>query len=539
MSDHQDSRNQGRIPFRLRVGVTGHRRLTDEEALANQARRALHRIRELVPSSPHTPVLFTVISPLAEGADRLVAREVLEDEDADLEVPLPLPQQEYLRDFETEASKSEFQGLLSRAELVTQLPPSRSSEEAYESVGRYVVDCCDVLIALWDGKPSCGQGATATIVHYARDRGVPLIWINTEGSHESVEMLGNGINAGPFRQLDEYNRAKIAQEHFAQQVDQHRSQLLDVARQRDTRAPPLQVISEWVSAFYVRADLLAMRYQNWYYVLGNALFLLAAAAVAAVASQVAFAPETPELVLIEVGLMVGVLLIVVIGRLWHFHDRWISYRFLAERFRSAFFLALAGLGGYREASLEQVYLGHPSEEWLRRAFGEVWSQRPQVDLADSSVEDVRRFLVEAWIEDQSRFHRSAQRKYKARHLRLSLATTILFGATLAAAALHASGLAEHESAGPLSWADLLVVLAISMPALGAAVSGIRAEREYLGNSERYDQMARHLEGARERMLGARDIETVGIVAAEAENLMLEENRDWFIVMRPHEVRPPW
>jgi hypothetical protein len=52
-------------------------------------------------------------------------------------------------------------------------------------------------------------------------------------------------------------------------------------------------------------------------------------------------------------------------------------------------------------------------------------------------------------------------------------------------------------------------------------------------------MARHLEGARERMLGARDIETVGIVAAEAENLMLEENRDWFIVMRPHEVRPPW
>ena len=80
MSHRQSANHQGRIPFRLRIGVTGHRKLVDEEAIAGQVRGILHRIRELVPSSSYTSVLFTVVSPLAEGANRLVAREVLKIE---------------------------------------------------------------------------------------------------------------------------------------------------------------------------------------------------------------------------------------------------------------------------------------------------------------------------------------------------------------------------------------------------------------------------------------------------------------------------
>jgi hypothetical protein len=36
------------------------------------------------------------------------------------------------------------------------------------------------------------------------------------------------------------------------------------------------------------------------------------------------------------------------------------------------------------------------------------------------------------------------------------------------------------------------------------------------------------------MEAAPDLETVRTVAAEAEDLMLEENRDWFVVMRFHD-----
>ena len=570
MNHHQGRTEQGRIPFRLRIGVTGHRRLDDEEALAGQVRRALERVRDLLPTSPHTQVLLTVVSPLAEGADRLVTREVLKNEGADLEVPLPLPRKEYVRDFQSGESKREFEELLSWAREVVELGPSESREEAYERVGRYVVDRCDVLIAVWDGQPSRGQGGTAEIVKYARGnevqepkslldyavgflrwcwtgttreptsayiqrRRVPIFWIDTNGQHEIVEDLGNGINTVPFRQLDGYNCAKIASEQFEQQVDLRERELATAAERSAVRLAPVRALSDWVSPYYVRADSLAQRYQTWYYALGNAVFLLAAAAVAAAASQVLFAPQTPEFVWIEVGLMVGLVLIVILGMWWRFHDRWLSYRFLAERFRSVFFLALSGLGGQRKSGVERVSLGHPSEEWLRRAYLEVWIRRPEAAVTESDVEGLREFLVEAWIQDQIKYHEKMSRKYHGRHHRLTRATEVLFGATILAALLHVFGAAGHVSPGSLSWATLFVLLAIALPALGAAISAIRTQREYSRNSERFRRMAHYLDGISARLKTAPDMDTVREIAAEAEDLMLDENRDWFVVMRFHPI----
>src|SRR5207248_9668554 len=105
----------GAIPYRLRVGVIGHRRLPDDPLLVEQVDRALGRVRQLVPSSPDTPIRLAVVSPLAEGADRLVARMVLGDPETLLEVPLPLPLHDYQTDFTSEESKCEFQSLLARA----------------------------------------------------------------------------------------------------------------------------------------------------------------------------------------------------------------------------------------------------------------------------------------------------------------------------------------------------------------------------------------------------------------------------------------
>ena len=535
MSHHQGWSEQGRIPFRLRIGVTGHRRLDDEEALAGQVGRALERVKELLPASPYTRVLFTVVSPLAEGADRLVAREVLKNEGADLEVPLPLPREEYVRDFQSDESKREFDNLLSQAREVMELGPSESPEEAYERVGHYVVGRCDVLIALWDGQLSKGQGGTAEIVQYARDREVPLFWIATKGQHEIAEELGNGINAVPFQQLDEYNRPKIASEHFEQQVRVREHELATAAERSAVRPTPVQALLEWVSPYYVRADLLAQRYQTWYYALANAVFLFAAAAVAAAASQILFAPETPELVCIEVGLMAGLVLVVIVGRWWRLHDRWLSYRFLAERFRSVLFLALSGLGGQRRSGVDRASLGHPSEEWLRRAYLEVWSRRPEAAVTESDVEGLREFLAEAWIRDQIKYHEKMSRKYHGRDHRLTRATEVLFGATVLAALLHVFGVAGHASPGSLSWAILFVLLAIALPALGAAISAIRTQREYSRNSERFGRMAHYLAGISARLEGAPDMETVRAIAAEAEDLMFDENRDWFVVMRFHPI----
>ena len=129
---------------------------------------------------------FIAVSPLAEGADRFVAREVLnwntEGEKPCLEVVLPLPEEDYLNDFVALGSKEEFRELLSRAKSRIVIETTASLNSAYEQVGHYVVDNCDVLISIWNGNPAKGQGGTAEIVEYARRNEKHIFWIN---AHES------------------------------------------------------------------------------------------------------------------------------------------------------------------------------------------------------------------------------------------------------------------------------------------------------------------------------------------------------------------
>lgn len=95
----------------------------------------------------------------------------------DLIVPLPLPVEDYSQDFGFEESKAEFRQLLERAAEVIELPATPTRNEAYEQVGLYVLDNCDVLMAVYDGQPSQGRGGTAEIVERALQRGMPVLHV--------------------------------------------------------------------------------------------------------------------------------------------------------------------------------------------------------------------------------------------------------------------------------------------------------------------------------------------------------------------------
>ena len=165
---------------RLVVGVTGHRKLADEARLAAAVDAVLDTIVLRAADGQ-----LSVLSPLAEGADRLVAERVLAMAGAaELEAVLPMDESEYEADFATDASKSEFRSLLARARTIHRLPRPSSREEAYAAAGRYVVDHCDVLIAIWDGTPGEGRGGTAEIVRYARRRRRALAWIRPDAIGE-------------------------------------------------------------------------------------------------------------------------------------------------------------------------------------------------------------------------------------------------------------------------------------------------------------------------------------------------------------------
>ena len=165
------------------IGVTGHRCLADLKSLRAGVEKALNRIERIFPAEP-----FTVVSALAEGADRLVARRILARPNARLVVPLPLPQSDYMTDFASAASREEFVDLLARADEVILMPPASSREQAYAAASQYVLHHCTVLIAVWDGKPAQGPGGTGEIVSQARANNLPLAWI-----HAGNRLPGTGF----------------------------------------------------------------------------------------------------------------------------------------------------------------------------------------------------------------------------------------------------------------------------------------------------------------------------------------------------------
>ena len=66
----------GRIPCCVYIGVTGHRDVTEHQALRARVRERLVEVCCAFPSSATTPIHIVVLSALAEGADRLVVQEV-------------------------------------------------------------------------------------------------------------------------------------------------------------------------------------------------------------------------------------------------------------------------------------------------------------------------------------------------------------------------------------------------------------------------------------------------------------------------------
>ena len=157
----------------IRVGVTGHRSVDDEAAVADRLVATVRSIRGDAPAAE-----VEIWSSLAEGADRLVA-ELVPAEAGGLVAVLPLAADDYRDDFGSDESRDQFDRLLALAHRVDIVGPDDGGtrDSAYERAGRTIVDCCDVLLALWDGEPSRGRGGTAQMVDEARRLGREVVVI--------------------------------------------------------------------------------------------------------------------------------------------------------------------------------------------------------------------------------------------------------------------------------------------------------------------------------------------------------------------------
>ncbi|OYQ31124.1 hypothetical protein CHU93_05155 [Sandarakinorhabdus cyanobacteriorum] len=213
------------IDIAFRVGVTGSTRVVDDPAsdLGRQLHAALLCIRQhmidcageaaLRAIRSAAPTRLHIVSPLAEGADRLVARVALAldgtqpqpDCRVRLEAPLPFAQAEYEQSFvqsdDPSGSIEAFRALLAQATAVQILDgerqPDRVRHNSYRAVGRTVVRNCDLLIVVEDPAQLVkGPGGTSEIAAYAEQMGVP-------------KLVFDGLGRAPPRWISSGNGAQM------------------------------------------------------------------------------------------------------------------------------------------------------------------------------------------------------------------------------------------------------------------------------------------------------------------------------------------
>lgn len=171
------------------IGVTGHRFMSlDDKAkvcLVKAIDKELLNIREAYPNHH-----FRIVSPLAEGADRLVADRALTILNAELIAILPMSYELYKSDFSQNAnvseneSEKEFEQLIAKAKWYAEIPPTYSDladiesnndvrAQQYAAVAAHLIEMCDDLIAIWDGEDAKGIGGTSDVVKWWNTGEVP------------------------------------------------------------------------------------------------------------------------------------------------------------------------------------------------------------------------------------------------------------------------------------------------------------------------------------------------------------------------------
>lgn len=549
------------IPFRIRIGVTGHRQVADQEKISDKIRQVLDSVKDgtselfdreskkIIDSSPHTPIAFSILTPLAEGADRLVAKEVLKYPDSRIEVVLPLIREDYLEDFESEESREEFGHLFCRARRPITLKKQRLREEfpvgdlakarrqAYEDVGRYVVDHYDVLMAIWDEEPSRGKGGTAEIVGYARSKKRPLIIISPTSPYSTSVEIGHGVFAQSIHNIEMFNTYNISERNQQTYIGNMYNDLFKNPEGEKLPEEAKRLVKEKLLPFYVRASTVAKKNQKLYRSVGSLVYFLSAAAIASVALGILFYKEAPSAFLVEFIILTIIFLSVTYANLKGTHKKWIESRFLAERIRSAIFFAVCGVETSPIDVPPYMRIAHQPDDWMVKTFDEIWGSLPKTK--GCQVEHCRNLLEYVhnhWIKDQTTFHRNKHADVKKISRILEWSGLAIFFTAMAAAVSHLIFYPgrEFQSTG---LENLLIFSAIVLPAVGAAIGGIRSHREYSRMEKRSKNMEVVLSDLDERFLGISTPKALESLLREAEELMLRETQDWLMLMRFVELKP--
>jgi hypothetical protein len=586
-----------RLPFALTVGITGHRLEAIPAAkradVAGQIAfvleqieaegRAMHR-RESDLFAADSPS-FTLVSPLAEGADQMAAQAAL-DRGWQLQAILPFDSATYLADFNDEDSRAQFHRLVEAAECTLQLPGDpRDPLEAYVMAGRGTVAHCDILIAVWDGLPPRGRGGTGEIVELAIQRGTAIVHIPLHGGPTRIlwsafdpnVITRTGHDVNVHRPFDEEHLSLLltamtappigaAERRFYAQFAQERQRRLRLRLEyplllaltgtarlkanhwREARSTAA-VEEEWrnfvagcsdchgVSAplellqkAYGWADRLATYYAQTFRSGHIFNFVLAAGAVLLGLSSFALPASKLQLASAEIVITLAILINTGVGIRQEWHRRWLDYRQLAERLRPLRSLKLLGIAAPDPpGSAANPVAGR----WIDWYAAGVWRALgcPHGRIGIENAPELSRAIVRHELEPQIAYNERASRQIETLDRRLARLGMGLFVATLISSIIVIVGLI-YDPDWVENTNDWFTLLSAGFPAVGTAIFGIRFQGDFGASALRSRSTAHTLAAIRDQLAeGEPSLNRSADLMEQAARAMLADLDEWRLIIQ--------
>ena len=460
MLTHAGPSQMDSIPLVVTVGISGHRKRSQLGDLSRVRTLLRERFRDLRDQliEANGPVEFLLLSPLADGADRIFVDALREEEpDAHLLVPMPFDRDAYERSFGSEDSAEDFRRRVAdpRTRECFTIPGGREGE--YLRLGRWVVDHADLMFFLHDGSDYDAapmDGGTSSVIHYAWSDG-DLPGTDDRKGHPVYVYIDTGDGTAITRGLI---RPNPHVRHLVPGGHDH----LDARAARHQRRFDLSITTIITLAFATGVIVLL----DWWSG-GNDVFEMLGG-LARVVNWDSLA---------TLALVILILLVVTARRRGALRD-WVESRYLAERLRTLPELLAAGIPLSRV--LEQSRRD-PAGSQMARAWHSLFlagrtSSIPGGDGSDLPPGALRARLLspDSFLTDQIAWHlRKAAAKERLQR-RWTWTRNFLFACSAATSALAAlqygAGIATTgDLANHLDFASSLLSLLLASAAAMAQV----------------------------------------------------------------------
>ena len=557
------------------IGVTGHRDLRDDEipGIRSRVRDLFLDLKERFPSRK-----LRLLSPLAEGADRLVANVAVEL-GIELSVVMPMPYGVYQTDFSSEESVAEFDALYALANDIYELPiarngtlesisqPGRARDLQYAQMGVFLSAHCHILLALWDGKTSGQLGGTAQVVRFHHDDIMPGYTTRTVGAQQMliddesdliyhIVCSRKGPDGAPVRGFEPlecwwftkdrhkprqrdlpsqhqliFSRSSEFSEDTIRFSERIESECYPLLEDEDAARLPRGIaninhvfcMADWLAIHYQKLTLRVLKVTHILAFLMGFMFILFSDLRTQEIYMVGF--------LVFFALSAGAH---VLAKRKGWHRKYLDYRTLAEGLRVQFYLSAAGITGDNESKFTHenfLQTQDPELGWIRNVM-RVAGTRCDADRIVSQVGLA--FTLKQWIGDNESGQLGYYQRKAAQWIKRNRNTERLSALALAASVIVILLILFSGTFGETYIDALFVLMGSVLLAYGVrqGYAQSTAEKELI---KQYEFMLRVFHNARRRLDAAEDDDERHQILRALGGSCLDEHAEWILMHRDRSI----